>query len=140
MTDLMDRLARANPTPTGEPLTYEEQRDADALLERILADSLTVKAPKRAPALRRVAPAAGLLAVLAVAAVMVIDLVDSEERNSGIVERAVAAVSQENVIYAITERAAITSKALETGVDNDARRAPSSVAPGIGLRASAVTP
>ena len=37
--------------------------------------------------------------------------------SSGIVERAVAAVSQENVIYAITGRATITSKALEPGAD-----------------------
>jgi hypothetical protein len=117
MNELMDRLARANPTQTDEPLTREEQRDADALLERILADTQTVAAPKRAPMLRRVAPAAGLLAVLALAAVIVIDLVDSEERTSGIVERALAAVSQENVIYAITERATLTSKALEPGVD-----------------------
>ena len=117
MNELMDRLARANPTQTDEPLTAEEQREADALLARILADSPTVTAPKRAPTLRRVAPAAGLLAVLALAAVIVIDIVDSEERSSGIVERAVAAVSQENVIYAITERATITSKALEPGVD-----------------------
>ena len=44
-----------------------------------------------------------LSAVLA--AVVAIDLVGSEERSGGIVERAVAAVSRENVIYAITERA-----------------------------------
>lgn len=117
MNELMDRLARANPTQTDEPLTAEEQRAAEALLARILADSPTVAAPKRAPTLRRVAPTAGLLAVLALAAVIVIDLVDSEERSSGIVERAVAAVSQEDVIYAITERATITSKALEPGAD-----------------------
>ena len=117
MNELMDRLARANPTQTDEPLTAEEQRETDALLARILADSPTVTAPKRAPTLRRVAPAAGLLAVLALAAVIVIDIVDSEERSSGIVERAVAAVSQENVIYAIMGRATITSKALEPGAD-----------------------
>lgn len=117
MNELMDRLARANPTQTDEQLTAEEQREADALLARILADSPAVTAPKRAPMLRRVVPAAGLLAVLALAAVIVIDLVDSEERSSGIVERAVAAVSQEDVIYAITERATITSKALEPGAD-----------------------
>ena len=55
--------------------------------------------------------------MLALAAVIVIDIVDSEERSSGIVERAVAAVSQENVIYAIMGRATITSKALEPGAE-----------------------
>ena len=51
MNELMDRLARANPTQADEPLTAEEQREADALLVRILADSPTVTAPKRAPTL-----------------------------------------------------------------------------------------
>jgi hypothetical protein len=117
MNELMDRLARANPTPPDEPLTADEQREADALLERILADSPTVKAPRRTPTLRRLAPAAGLLAVLALAAVIVIDLLDSEERVGGIVERAVAAVSKDNVIWATTVRATSRTVALEPGVE-----------------------
>jgi hypothetical protein len=117
MNELMERLARANPVPPGEPPTAEERREAEALLERILTDSPTVSAPKRVSTLRRVAPAAGVLAVVALAAVIVIDLLDSEERGSGIVERAVAAVSRENVIWAITERQTITAKALEPGID-----------------------
>jgi hypothetical protein len=117
MNELMDRLAQANPAPTGEPQTAEEQREADALLERILADRPEGKTPRRVPTLRRIAPAAGLLALAALAVVVVIDLVDSEERSGGIVERAVAAVSRENVIYAITERHTITTKALAPGID-----------------------
>jgi hypothetical protein len=117
MNELMDRLARANPTPTGEPLTADEQREADALLERIVSDPPPSDQRRRVLPLRRLVPAAGLLAVLALAGVIVIDLVDSEQRSGGIVERALAAVSQENVIYAITERQTITSKALEPGTD-----------------------
>jgi hypothetical protein len=117
MNELMDRLARANPTPTGEPLTADEQREADALLERIVSEPAPAEERRRVLPLRRLVPAAGLLAVLALAGVIVFDVVDSEQRGGGIVERAVAAVSRENVIYAITERQTITSKALEPGTD-----------------------
>jgi hypothetical protein len=117
MNELMDRLARANPTPTDEPLTADEQREADALLQRILADPEPLSAPKRSPLVRRIVPAAGLLALLALAAVIVIDLVDSEQRADGIVERAVAAVSHDDVIYATSERWTLNSVALDPGIE-----------------------
>jgi hypothetical protein len=117
MNELMERLARANPVPPGEPPTPAERDDADSLLERIVAEAVPVERPRRAPRLRRLAPAAGLLAVLAIGAVIAIDLLDSEEQGGGIVERAVAAVSKEDVIYATVERWTMRSVALEPGVD-----------------------
>jgi hypothetical protein len=117
MNELMERLARANPAPPGDALTPEEQREADALLERILAepDAATPVRRTRPPLLRRLVPAAAVLAVVALAVLVVADLLSSEERDGGIVERAAAAVSQEDVIYAITERHTISSRALEPG-------------------------
>ncbi len=125
MNELMDRLARANPAPADEPLSAEEQHEADALLARILADRPAAEPARRRTrtALRRVAPAAAILAVAVLAAVVVIDLVGSEEQDGGILERAVAAVSREDVIYAITERQTVTSEPLEprTGTSLDER-------------------
>lgn len=120
MSDVMERLTRANPVPTGEASTAEERHEAELLLESILADGATAadtRPARRIPVLRRVAPAAALLAVLALAVVVVVDLVSSEKRTGGIVERAVAAVSQEDVIFAITERGSFSMRPLEPGVD-----------------------
>ena len=110
MNELMDRLAAANPMPADEPQTAAEQGEIDALLERILATPEAPAAPRRT-LVRRVAPAAALLAAVVVAVVVVIDLVGSEE-DGGIVDRALAAVSQEDVIYAVTERRISTSRPL----------------------------
>jgi hypothetical protein len=117
MNELMERLARANPVPPDEPPTPEEERAAEALLERIVADVVPDERPRPAPGLRRLAPAAGLLAVLAIGAVIAIDLLDSDEHGGGIVERAAAAVSKEDVIYATVERWTMRSVALDPGVD-----------------------
>jgi hypothetical protein len=120
MTELMERLASANPVPSGEALTSEERREADALLERILAEPAPVRAPaRRLPVpLRRAVPAAAALALVAIAAVVAIDLLGSDEESpGGIVERAAAAVSQEDVIYAITERMTISSRSLTPGFE-----------------------
>jgi hypothetical protein len=116
MNELMERLARANPVPPDEPPTAADQRDADALLERVLATPEAPPAPRR-PLVRRVAPAAALLAIVVVAAVVVIDLVGSEDDGGGIVDRALAAVSQEDVIYAVTERRTSTSRPLTPGLE-----------------------
>jgi hypothetical protein len=117
MNELMDRLARANPASADEPLTAEKRRESDALLERILADEAAPVRPRRGPAPRRFVPAAAVLATLVIAAVITLDLVDSEEGGAGIVERAVAAVTKDDVIYAITLRATARSVALEPGIE-----------------------
>jgi hypothetical protein len=117
MNELMERLARANPVPPDEPPTPDDERAAEARLERIVADVVPDERPRPAPRLRRLAPAAGLLAVLAIAAVIAIDLLDTDEEGGGIVERAVAAVSQEDVIYASVERWTTRSVALDPGTD-----------------------
>jgi hypothetical protein len=117
MNELMERLARANPVPPARPLTPEEQNEADSLLERIVTDPVPDAPPQRPPRVRRLAPAAGLLTVLAIGAVVAIDLLESDEGGGSIVERAVAAVSKEDVIYATVERWTMRSVALEPGVD-----------------------
>jgi hypothetical protein len=116
MNELMERLAAANPMPADEPPTAAEQRNVDALLERILATPQAPAAPRRS-LVRRVTPAAALLAAVVVAVVVVIDLVGSEEDGGGIVDRALAAVSQEDVIYAVTERRTSTSSPLTPGLE-----------------------
>ena len=120
MSDLMERVSRVNPVASGEPATPDERREADALIERILTDAAPVRAPAhrlRVP-LRRAIPAAAALALAAVAAVVAIDLLGSDDESpGGIVERAAAAVSQEDVIYATTERMTISSRSLTPGFE-----------------------
>jgi hypothetical protein len=119
MTELMERLARANPASADEGLSPEQQREADALLERILAEPPPAEArPRlRVPHLRRVPAAAAVLALAALGAVVAIDLLGSgEDGRGGIVDRAAAAVSQENVIYAVTVRHTISSRSLTPGL------------------------
>jgi hypothetical protein len=120
MNELMERLARANPEPADEPLTADEQREADALLERIVAEPPPAEAPARppVPALRRVVAAAAALAVAALGAAVTIDLLGSgEDGRGGIVDRAAAAVSQEDVIYAVTVRQTSSSRSLTPGYE-----------------------
>lgn len=118
MKELMERLARANPAPSGEPLTADERREADALLERIVAEPAPAETPPRlrVPPLRRVATAAAVLVLAALGAVVAIDLLGSgDDGGGGIVDRAAAAVSQEDVIYAVTVRQTMTSRSLTPG-------------------------
>jgi hypothetical protein len=104
-SELVERLAAADPAPDGERLTMEEQQEAEALLERLLAT-----APERAVQrggerrLRRWALAAAAVAVAAAAAVAVTTLLDSDARGPDVVERAAAAVSRDGVIYHFVER------------------------------------
>jgi hypothetical protein len=102
----MEMLAAADPLRDGERLSREEERDADALLTRLLATP-TAGAERRGGGRRRVRRwSLAATAVIGAAAVVLAatSLVDSDAPGGGIVERAVAAVTREDVIYHVVER------------------------------------
>jgi hypothetical protein len=111
--DPMERLAAADPLRDGEQLTPEEEREAEALLARLLATPVgpaTEERRARRPRLRRLALAAAGVACSAAAAFAAINLVDSDgpALGPGVVERAVAAVTQDDSVYHVLERTRAT--------------------------------
>jgi hypothetical protein len=95
--DLMERLSAADPVVGAEPLTAEEQRDADALLERLLA---TPEEPHTRRRHRRLPQLAIATAVVAVAAFAAASLLGSDDGpGPNVVARAVAALTDDDVIY-----------------------------------------
>jgi hypothetical protein len=103
--ELMERLAAADPLRDAEQLTAEDQREADALLARLLAGPVAPAAEPRRPRsrLRRRALAVAGAACAAVAALAAIDLVDPDTPGSHVVDRAVAAVTRAGVVYHVLE-------------------------------------
>jgi hypothetical protein len=104
--ELMERLAAADPVRDREPLTPEAQREADALLARLLAIPAEPAAAPRRPRsqLRRRALAVAGAACAALAAFAAIDLVDSDAPGPGVVDRAVAAVMKAGSVYHVVEQ------------------------------------
>jgi hypothetical protein len=107
--DVMERLAAADPAPHAERLSREEQREAEALLARVLATPIEPAADRRRlrrrPVGRRRLLVAFGAACAAVAAVAAIELFDSgAPGGGGIIEKAVAAVTREDVVYHALER------------------------------------
>jgi hypothetical protein len=105
--DLMERLAAADPRPDAERLSPEEQSEADALLARLLAtptEDLTDHRSTARPRTRRWALVATALLCYAAAAFAAVNLLDSDTPAPGIVEKAVAAVTREDVVYHVLER------------------------------------
>jgi len=104
MPDLMERLTAADPRPHAERLSPEEQREADALLTRLL-DTPAPQEPARRGARDgrplRWALAAACAAVALLAATIVLD---SDSPGPDIVELAVAAMSEEDAVYHAFER------------------------------------
>jgi hypothetical protein len=96
--DLMERLAAADPVRDREPLTPEAQREADALLERLLA---TPVAEPRRPRVRRPVLAVAGVACAALAAFVAINLLGSKAPGPSVVDRAVAAVSRGGVYHVV---------------------------------------
>ena len=94
--ELMERLAAADPVRDREPLTPEDQREADALLARLLATPAEpAAAPRRLRShLRRRALAVAGAACAALAVFVAIDLVGSKAPGPGVVDRAVAAMTR----------------------------------------------
>jgi hypothetical protein len=106
--DPMERLAAADPLAGDERLTPEEEREAEALLARVLATPVTPNTvddggDRRGRPRRWAALAAGVAAVAA-AAFVAVNLVESDAPGPGVVERAVAAVTREDVVYHVVER------------------------------------
>jgi hypothetical protein len=101
MRDLEERLAAADPFPDAERLSPEEQREADAMLARLRAVAPTApgEGRRRRWAPRRWALAAVGGACLAIAALVAVDLIDSDAPGPDVVDRAVAAVTREDSIY-----------------------------------------
>jgi hypothetical protein len=95
--DLMDRLGAADPVADAERLRPDAEREADALLARLLA---TPAEPTRARPRRRwprLAVATGLVAAVVFAA---LSLSDSDEGPTpNIVAKAVAALTQPDSVY-----------------------------------------
>jgi hypothetical protein len=97
--DLMDRLAAADPVDSGDRLSPEQQREADALLERLLAIPAT-SAPAR-PGARRHWPRLAVATAVAAAAVFVaVSLLGSDDGPApNVVAEAVAALTQKDAVY-----------------------------------------
>jgi len=116
--DPIERLAAADPLQIAEPLTESEQREANALLARILADD-------PAPARRRLRrPRRWVLAVAATAcalalAISAIDVLDEGRSGPSVVDRAVAAVTDGNAIYHMVARIRISP--VEDGAPREVR-------------------
>jgi hypothetical protein len=110
MSDALKRLAAADPLSGGERLTPDEEREAEALLARLLAEPVSAE-ERRGPSLRprRLALAATAVACVAAAAFVASNLVDSDSPAPGVVERAVAALTREDSVYHVLERTRATT-------------------------------
>ncbi|HKP21631.1 MAG TPA: hypothetical protein VJT68_08945, partial [Thermoleophilaceae bacterium] len=95
--DVMDRLAAVDPVAEPDRLDIDHQREADALLERILA---TPAAPARRRPRRRWPRLAVATALGAAVLFAALSLLDSDEgRAPGVLAKAVAALSQKDAVY-----------------------------------------
>ncbi len=98
--ELMERLAAADPVRDPEELTPEDQREADAMLARLLATPVEPAAtPPRRARRRALAVAGAACAVLAGFAA--VDLLDSDTAAPSVVDRAVAAVTRGGVYHVV---------------------------------------
>jgi hypothetical protein len=108
--ELMDRLTAADPLPDPERLTSEEQRDADALLARLLATPVAPERRRTGAGPRRWALVTAATAFAALVAFASVNLLDSDGPGPSVIERAVAAVSHDDAVYhAVERRSANTS-------------------------------
>jgi hypothetical protein len=117
--NLMNRLEAANPVADSEAGSPEQQREVDALLERLLATP--VEAPlAQAGSRRRWPQLAGVTALVAVAVFAALSLLDSDDgRAPNVVAKAVAALTDEDAVY----HAVLTAHAQGSDVP-DARFSP----------------
>jgi hypothetical protein len=102
--DPLERLAAADPLPDAERLTAAEQREAEALLERLLAEPVAPR-QRRLP-LRPI----GAVAAAACALVLVLaagGLFDDDQPGVDVVARAVAAVTDDDSIFHIVEHVTV---------------------------------
>ena len=110
-SDLMERLAAADPLPDAGHLSPEEQREADAMLARLLATPPGSRGEDRrargSRLARRVLVAAGV--ACAAAAVAAVNLLDPDAPGAGVVDKAVAAVTRADSVYHVLERTRTTA-------------------------------
>jgi hypothetical protein len=100
--DLMERLAAADPLRDGEQLDADAQREAEALLARIVA---TPPEPIAKPRLRRwIVPAVAAACAAAVAAVVFV----GSDVDQAVAARSAAALSRDDSVYHIVERRTVT--------------------------------
>jgi len=96
MQDLIERLRDADPLPGAEQLAPEQQREADLLLARLVAEPVAAR-PRPRPR-RRWVLAAGVACTLALV-LAVVGLLDDDGGAPGVAELAAAAVSDETAIF-----------------------------------------
>jgi hypothetical protein len=101
--ELLERLAAADPLPDAEHLTREDEREAEALLGRLLATPIGAGTAPR-PRFRRRALLAVAAACAAAVAFAGLDLLESDTPGTDVVEQAVAAVTREDSVYHVLER------------------------------------
>jgi hypothetical protein len=118
--DVMERLAAADPAPDAERLSREEQREAEALLARLLATPVGPAADRtrpRFPGVRRrtllVALGSAFAAVAGVAAIGLLET--SAPGDGGIVEKAIAAVTREDAVHHVLGRTRATGSGFDEG-------------------------
>ena len=124
--ELMERLAAADPVRDREPLTPEAQREADAMLARLLATPVTEPRRSRSRVRPRALAVAGA-ACVALAVFIAINLLGSKAPGPSVVDRAVAAVSRGGVYHVVermTVRGAGPARRDRLGVLVHARRSP----------------
>jgi hypothetical protein len=102
--ELMERLKAADPLAGAERLSAEEQREADALLARVIAEPAPERGRAGTRRVRHLALAGVGAACAVLAGLVAVDLLDSDGPPSGIVEKAVAAVTREDAVYHFIER------------------------------------
>jgi len=95
--DLMERLGAADPVARADRLSPDDQRETDALLERILASPAEAARERRRPRWPRLAAITALAAVAIFAAFSLLDSDDG--RSPNVVARAVAALTHKDAVY-----------------------------------------
>jgi hypothetical protein len=96
--DLMERLAAADPMPDAERLSPDEQREANVLLERLLASP--VEQERRHRPRRRWVQLGAVTACAAAAVFAALSLLDSDKGPTPhVLDRAIAALTQKDAIY-----------------------------------------
>jgi hypothetical protein len=98
--DLMERVAAVDPVRDPSSLAPEEQREADALLERLLATPVAPDPRVGRPRRRRWPQLAAATVAVAVAAFAAASLLGSDEGPArGVIAKAVAALTQHDAVY-----------------------------------------
>jgi hypothetical protein len=108
--DLMTRLAAADPLPDAERLDPGAEREAEALLARLLATPAAPQAPR--PRVRRWTVAVAAVACVAALVFVALNLVDSDAPGPGVEQavaaKTVAALTRADSVYHVLQHRRIT--------------------------------